>query len=491
LLWSLLLSSMLSVAGYWTVIDAYFVSDDFPNVAMNMAPGAAMSQFMSSATGLSPNKSYRPLIAVLWMADFQVWGANARAYHIHNLVWHVATCVLLALLVHFFTGSGLAAIIASSIMAIHPLHPEAVTWISARGDLMVAAFTLLCVSLLARRFVRRRGFLLLLGSALLFLLTLLSKESGLGTPLYLALFLVVYGRFWKRQERLRKVVVTALPYVAVLAGYLVVRRLALHSVFLSAYPDMRPEYHAAWVLNAFSRLIAPLNWGVFPQPWAVVVAVVSALLYLTPVGIFLGQALRQRRRNPRHERAMLFFGLSVLASLVPVYQIFQSMNDLQGARHWYAATMWFSGLLGAVAAQAWARAAHFWRIVLATSLALLATVNLYVLIENNSCWSQAGALTRDLVSRLPDTPGEELPLEVPPYELDSVSGAYVFRNGLDVAIRRPFARRDHTMLGWLPGSQPGDPPVPIGGAADAGVLVRVVNGERQPMIRLVFRCNGN
>jgi hypothetical protein len=486
LIWSFLLAVILSIAGYRNVLDAYFVSDDFPNVHMNMTPQSALSQFMGSATGESPNKAYRPLISVLWMADFQVWGANALTYHLQSLLWHLAACLSLALLVHFFTRSILAAVSASSLLAVHPLHPEAVSWISARGDLMVATFLTLCLLLFAMSYVRRRWWLSA-ASALMFALALLSKESGLGIPLYLALFVIVYGRCWKRPQRLWRACRAALPFVAVLAGYFVIRKLALGSIFMNAYSNLDVHYRFVWIAKAFSRLVVPLNWVVFPPSWALVLAVACVLLFLFPVALYAVLARRGPRRGRPGRRILVFFSLCLAASIVPVYQILQSTDDLQGARHWYAATVWFSALAGVIIARAWTLAGRRWRVALAASTTLLLATHLSILIQNNAPWSRAGDMTQELLSRLPKTVDDDLHLETNINGLDTTCGAYILRNGLSVAIRPPFTDAGYTLLGWPPGSKSVDPPVPIAGIGDSGVIWRDVEGQRVPMVNLIFR----
>jgi protein O-mannosyl-transferase len=117
---------------------------------------------------------YRPLTSTTWAMNWALAGARPCGYHFVNLLLHVAVTLLLYFLLQkLFEKSPQATNIsfaAALLFAVHPIHTEAVAWISGRSELLVAVF-LLAAWLLH---LKDRP----LASAACFVLALLSKESA-------------------------------------------------------------------------------------------------------------------------------------------------------------------------------------------------------------------------------------------------------------------------------------------------------------------------
>jgi Gpi18-like mannosyltransferase len=153
---------------------------------------------------------------------------------------------------------GWAALLAALLFAVHPIHTEAVDWISG---IMEPLYTLL--GLLSFYFfldlVKRRSRAALLLSALLFLLALFSKETAV---LLLPLFL-----FWDLAQAeelsIKKIRYgDYLPYVLAVAFYLAMRTHALDR-FIPL--DMHPELTTYdCVINIFPLFVQHLWKLVWP-----------------------------------------------------------------------------------------------------------------------------------------------------------------------------------------------------------------------------------
>ena len=87
--------------------------------------------------------NYSPLHLFSYMLDHAIAGLNARAFHLSSNLWagFVAGFVYLAALA--LTQHRATAIAAAALFVVHPVHVEAVAWISSRKDLVAAAFVLL------------------------------------------------------------------------------------------------------------------------------------------------------------------------------------------------------------------------------------------------------------------------------------------------------------------------------------------------------------
>ncbi len=85
---------------------------------------------------------YRPVGQLSFALDFRAWGFRPFGFHLTNLLLHLICTVLTWRLAHrFFDTAG--AFLVAVVFALHPMHTEAVMWVSGRFDLLV------CVSMLA------------------------------------------------------------------------------------------------------------------------------------------------------------------------------------------------------------------------------------------------------------------------------------------------------------------------------------------------------
>lgn len=140
---------------------------------------------------------FRPVLHATFMLDVALFGADPAALHASSVAWHALAVVLLylALLRLLGTRRRRLAMTASALFAIHPGKLSAVSWIAARGDVLMVVFLL--GALLALERYRRRGGALACGAV--FLLTaaaILSKEGGIVVPVLLVIidFLVLRRR---------------------------------------------------------------------------------------------------------------------------------------------------------------------------------------------------------------------------------------------------------------------------------------------------------
>ena len=73
---------------------------------------------------------YRPLQMVTYRTTAAVFGFDATAFHAVNLAFHIVAVLLASVLFQRLTGSTGLAFAAAALFAVHPIHSEAVDWIS-------------------------------------------------------------------------------------------------------------------------------------------------------------------------------------------------------------------------------------------------------------------------------------------------------------------------------------------------------------------------
>jgi tetratricopeptide (TPR) repeat protein len=93
---------------------------------------------------------WHPLTWLSLMADAQVHGLRAGGFHLTNVLLHTANTLLLFILLRRLTGARWRSAFVAALFAIHPLHVEAVAWVSERKGLLSMMFLLLSLRAYAR-----------------------------------------------------------------------------------------------------------------------------------------------------------------------------------------------------------------------------------------------------------------------------------------------------------------------------------------------------
>lgn len=195
-----------ALVAYANTLTAGFVWDDVSSVLLHehvQDPSQFTQLFREDqhAFGRGQGNFYRPLVAASFMLDYAIAGPGPGVvdpatgmpdvspflFHLVNVLWHIAASLLLFALMTRLDAPRAVRAAVPLLYAVHPLHTEAVAYISGRADPMAAAFmfaALLCA--LWRGSAIRQGVGAAL-SALFFVCALLSKESAAVYPFLLLL----------------------------------------------------------------------------------------------------------------------------------------------------------------------------------------------------------------------------------------------------------------------------------------------------------------
>ena len=156
-------------------------------------------------TDATASNFYRPIQRLTYTLEYAAFVFKPGPYHFTSIICHAMAAIALffmtqELLVFFGADSAkrwLLALLATLVWAIHPVQSAAVVYVSGRADPLAAAFGFVGLYLVLRskQTNRRRGLLLLAAAAIAFVLSALSKESGLIFPL-LAIALLAVTKNW-------------------------------------------------------------------------------------------------------------------------------------------------------------------------------------------------------------------------------------------------------------------------------------------------------
>lgn len=201
---------LLGFLAYANTFNGDWVWDDVSSVLLheNVQNPAKLGQLFREdqhAFGKGEGNFYRPLVSVSFMVDFLLSynpaldGTELKGYpdvkpflfHLSNTLWHCAAAVLIFLLLGRLGAPRLVRADAAVLFVLHPMHTEAVAYISGRADMMSATFilaALLCATTDARG---GRRWAAIAFSGIFFTLGLCSKESTMIYPVLLAVVIAL------------------------------------------------------------------------------------------------------------------------------------------------------------------------------------------------------------------------------------------------------------------------------------------------------------
>ncbi len=165
---------------------------------------------------------YRPVRSLIYVFSFKLWQLNPFGYHLQTILIHLSAVILVYLITLHLTKNKLLAFGTSLLFAVHPIHTEAVTYITASFDTIAIDLYLLAFYIyikIERYSPKTVGFYLIS-----FLLTLISYFIYEVAITFLPL-IIIYDFIFKRIDRknlFEKLKIYYLYTIAVVV-YLVVR----------------------------------------------------------------------------------------------------------------------------------------------------------------------------------------------------------------------------------------------------------------------------
>jgi len=172
--------ALILVAGflmYVPSLDYGFVFDDDNILQSDRLPESLPEALAAVVNPLG----YRPVRDASYVLDRTLGGDRPFVFHLSNLLYHLLALLAAWLVLRRVTQSRLVSAVALGFFAVHPVHLDAVVYISGRRDLLSALFTLLAFwAFLRFRESGRRGWWL--PALLCFFLAYQSKEMGIVFP---------------------------------------------------------------------------------------------------------------------------------------------------------------------------------------------------------------------------------------------------------------------------------------------------------------------
>lgn len=313
---------------------------------------------------------YRPLQIFTYMLDYSIWKLNVFGYHLTNVMLHILVGLCIYWLAYILFEDFLLSFLASIFFVVHPIHTEAVSYISGRADPLALLFMFLCLIL----YIRNRFYFLML---LCYVLALSSKENSLISPL----LILLYHYSFKRKLEIKRF----LPILAITSAYILLRLTVLSSLLPNISTSTSlfqrlPGFFVA-ITNYLRLLFMPLDLHMeygnklfsFTEPKVIAGVLISSL--------FIGYSLIKKKDNKLFFLSTLWFFISLLpnSNLYPI--------NAYMAEHWlYVPSIGFFLVLSD-------RLCFIFRTNELRTVAIVLTVGFLVLysyltIEQNNYWKE-------------------------------------------------------------------------------------------------------
>lgn len=292
--------------------------------------------------------NYHPITVLSLAIDYAISSTNPITYHLHNLLLHLLNVVLAFLFISTLFRNTQVAFVVALLFGIHPMHVEAVAWVSARKDLLYTAYLLLgllsylqysdCPST-----SKKRGWYVL--SFLLFGCSLLSKGVAIVFPAYL--FLIDY---FKGKKLSLFYFIEKLPFVILSVCFTAISFYSqnLEGAFITEveFPFInRMAIASTSFLTYLFESLLPINLSPFhPYPFQKLINFPNyfyfSLLAIPGLCLFCWYAYR------KNWKVIIFGILFFTLTLIPVLQLIPLGRAMMAERYTYVAYLGLFTLFG-------------------------------------------------------------------------------------------------------------------------------------------------
>jgi len=417
----LLIIFLVSFAVYFNALSNGFVYDDTDQVLENhwiRDVNHIPDVFSKSAWGFQGETTlsnyYRPLMHLIFMLNYYVFVLRPWGFHLLNILFHAGVSVLVFIVTSRLLGASSRSFqpddkgfigalqplpfVAAFLFATHPIHTEAVAWVSGVPELSYTFFFLLSFYFYIRFAEGTKGMYPL--SLVSFSIATLCKEPALTLPILLVAYDYIFGN---RTGGYLPLIRRYLPYLLVAGAYLGLRYHALGGfspqephIVLSAYGYMINVFPL--FIQYLETLLLPFNLNAFHvlHPISSLFETMGIVSFAITAGFVVVTFIAFKKKSK------LCFGLLVIAlPLLPSLYIPAVGENVFAERYLYLPSFGFVLLIAF--ALSWAKAVQpklaSGLVIISLAVAIVYSVGT---VTRNAVWRDNLTLFADTVRKSPD-----------------------------------------------------------------------------------------
>jgi tetratricopeptide (TPR) repeat protein len=204
---------LLGIGAYANTLHSPFLWDDnfliTDNASIKKTSGITQIFTQRVRAGGRDYNFYRPVQMATYLLDYAIGKLRVEGYHITNIALHILATLCLFWLLSVLFQDHLLACLTSLLFITHPVHTEAIAYISGRSDPLALIFILLTFIFYIKQ-TRHNNFIFIVAMCSSYILGLLSRELSLIFLLFLFFYHGIFNEKIKAKNIAPLVILTLL-----------------------------------------------------------------------------------------------------------------------------------------------------------------------------------------------------------------------------------------------------------------------------------------
>jgi protein O-mannosyl-transferase len=219
---------------------------------------------------------YRPIVNLSFLLDATIGGQDPFYYRLTNLFLHAIFLMIFLRLLRSLGIDKKLALLATVIMAVHPLVLNSVVWIVGRNDIIYSIFGAGSL-LFFIRYIKTKTQQNLFVHIILYFLSVFSKETALVMPV---IFIATYWLLTKEKLDFNKLIFPIFAWITVIVIFFLIRSNAdLGDAVYGSGLDVF-IYNIGMIPEILAKFFMPWETSVLPTysgilPWIGLIAILA------------------------------------------------------------------------------------------------------------------------------------------------------------------------------------------------------------------------
>ncbi|MBD3164937.1 tetratricopeptide repeat protein [Candidatus Woesearchaeota archaeon] len=379
-----------------------------------------LARLVSGSLPRGHEGTYRPVRSIITAVSYQLWKENPGGYHAFSLLIHLGCTLLIYFIVLEITKEINLAFFTGLLFGLHPIHTEAVTFITASFDIIGVLFLLISLYL----YIKDKKYYSMGFAALAFF----TYEIALVLPV----LLIAYDYFFRKEVYWKRY----LPYISIMLAYLMIRtfiiKVPARGSYLGGSLYLTMLAISKVILKYISLLLFPIGQnvnhliskGIFSYSYAENMYGVSGqsvldfhiLISLAVIIMLFYFIYKFRNSSPNVSFSIAFFFISLLPVLG-----FLPQAILLAEKYLYLASFGFCFFVGYIISLLYKnKKTGFVTLVI---FILLAASYSFLAIKRNTVWQDEISLWQDSIGKNPNV-----------LAYNGLGYAYTKKSNVDLAI---------------------------------------------------------